>query len=48
MILRNLEDLKEFRKLLNIEKLEYLLKTIENVNPKIRERIKTSKEEIEI
>ncbi|MEM2264762.1 MAG: hypothetical protein QXF09_02430 [Nitrososphaerota archaeon] len=48
IILRNLEDLKEFRNLINIEKLEYLLKTIENVNPKIKERIKTSKEEIEI
>ncbi|MEM2179121.1 MAG: hypothetical protein QW272_09920, partial [Candidatus Methanomethylicaceae archaeon] len=34
LILRNLEDLKEFKKLLNIEKLEYLLKAIDNVNPK--------------
>ncbi|MEM2526024.1 MAG: hypothetical protein QXI49_07540, partial [Candidatus Methanomethylicaceae archaeon] len=41
LILRNLEDLKEFKKLLNIEKLEYLLKAIDNVNPKIKERIKT-------
>ncbi|MEM2083019.1 MAG: hypothetical protein QXV10_00720 [Nitrososphaerota archaeon] len=34
LILRNLEDLKEFRNLINIDKLEYLLKEIDNVNPK--------------
>ncbi|MEM2178723.1 MAG: hypothetical protein QW272_07910 [Candidatus Methanomethylicaceae archaeon] len=34
IILRNSEDLKEFRNLINIDKLEYLLKEIDNVNPK--------------
>ncbi|MEM2260436.1 MAG: hypothetical protein QXY65_05155 [Candidatus Methanomethylicaceae archaeon] len=48
IILRNLEELKEFKNLLNIKRLEYLLKEIKNINPKIKERIKTSKETIEI
>jgi len=48
IILRNLEELKEFKNLVNNEKLEYLLKAIDNINPKISKRFKPSKEAIEI
>ena len=44
IILRNSEELKEFKNLINNEKLEYLLKSIDNINPKR----KISKERIEI
>jgi predicted nucleotidyltransferase len=45
-ILRNLEELKEFKNLINNEKLEYLLKTLDNINLKIKRKI--NKERIEI
>jgi len=48
VILRNLEELKEFRNLINNEKLEYLLKALDNINPKAIKREKPSKEAIEI
>jgi len=48
IILRNLEELKEFKNLINNEKLEYLLKAIDNINPKAIKRVKPSKEKIEI
>jgi len=48
IILRNFEELKEFKNLINNEKLEYLLKSIDNINPKIAKRFKPSKEAIEI
>jgi hypothetical protein len=48
IILRNLEELKEFKNLINNEKLEYLLKSIDNINPKISKRFKPSKEAIKI
>jgi hypothetical protein len=48
IILRNLEELKEFKNLINNEKLENFLKAIDNINPKISKRFKPSKEAIEI
>jgi len=48
IILRNFEELKEFKNLINNEKLENLLKAIDNINPKISKRFKPSKEAIEI
>jgi hypothetical protein len=48
IILKNLEELKEFKNLINNEKLEHLLKTIDDINPKIAKRFKPSKEAIEI
>jgi len=48
IILRNFEELKEFKDLINNEKLEYLLKSIDNINPKIAKRFKPSKEVIEV
>ena len=34
LILRNLEELKEYRKLISEDRLEEILKAIERVNPK--------------
>jgi hypothetical protein len=34
IILRNFKELKEFKNLINNEKLEYLLKTLDNINVK--------------
>jgi hypothetical protein len=48
IILRNFEELKEFKNLINNEKLENLLKAIDNINPKISKKFKPSKEAIEI
>lgn len=48
LILRSLDELKEFKNLLNNDKLEYLLKTIDDINPKAIKRAKPSKEAIEI
>jgi|YelNatPaOPRAMG01_1025707.scaffolds.fasta_scaffold378017_1 hypothetical protein len=48
VILRNSEELKEFKNLINNEKLEYLLKVLDDINPKAIKRAKPSKEAIEI
>ena len=41
LILRNLEELKEYRRLISVDRLEEIIKAIEKINPK------TSREEEE-
>lgn len=48
LIVRNSEELEEFRGLLGEEKLEGLLKGMDEVNPAIAEKPKTEEEAIEI